>query len=223
MFESDYYRFSKKGMLPVRWMSPESLTDGLFTPMSDIWSFGVLLYEIITFGSFPFQGLSNNQVLMNIKSGNTLTPPQGVGPLSSELLKRCWSKDPEKRPNASEILEIFSYSPRLISPSIDVPTASVQMDRSISFEGEHRNSDDKSYSPMTGPIKSPLHEELLMNKHENSDKNSEEEKNIGRCSPFAQEKISYDSDLIGSYVESGYLVCNSVKLSNSVYSSRKSL
>ena len=50
------------GMLPVRWMSPESLADGLFTPMSDIWSFGVLLYEMITFGSFPFQGLSNNQV-----------------------------------------------------------------------------------------------------------------------------------------------------------------
>ena len=49
-------------MLPVRWMSPESLADGLFTPMSDIWSYGVLLYEMITFGSFPFQGLSNNQV-----------------------------------------------------------------------------------------------------------------------------------------------------------------
>ena len=69
------------GMLPVRWMSPESLADGLFTPMSDIWSYGVLLYEIITFGSFPFQGLSNNQVLMHIKSGDTLTIPQGASSL----------------------------------------------------------------------------------------------------------------------------------------------
>jgi len=80
MFESDYYRFSKKGMLPVRWMSPESLSDGLFTPMSDIWSFGVLLYEMITFGSFPFQGLSNNQVLGQVKSGNTLEVPKGIKP-----------------------------------------------------------------------------------------------------------------------------------------------
>ena len=56
MFENDYYRFSRKGMLPVRWMAPESLADGLFTPMSDVWSYGVLLYEMITFGSFPFQG-----------------------------------------------------------------------------------------------------------------------------------------------------------------------
>ena len=65
-------------MLPVRWMSPESLADGIFTPMSDIWSFGVLLYEIITFGSFPFQGLSNNQVLNNVKAGNTLNIPKGI-------------------------------------------------------------------------------------------------------------------------------------------------
>ena len=65
-------------MLPVRWMSPESLADGIFTPMSDIWSYGVLMYEIITFGSFPFQGLSNNQVLENVKSGATLTIPMGI-------------------------------------------------------------------------------------------------------------------------------------------------
>jgi hypothetical protein len=38
MYENDYYRFSRKGMLPVRWMAPESLADGLFTPMSDVWS-----------------------------------------------------------------------------------------------------------------------------------------------------------------------------------------
>ena len=88
-------------MLPVRWMSPESLTDGLFTPSSDIWSYGVLLYEMITFGSFPFQvscdwwraghvtavltsdwlqGMSNNQVLGHVKTGNTLSIPQGIKP-----------------------------------------------------------------------------------------------------------------------------------------------
>ena len=59
-------------------MSPESLSDGIFTPMSDVWSYGVLLYEIITFGSFPFQGLSNNQVLQHIKEGHTLSPPSGI-------------------------------------------------------------------------------------------------------------------------------------------------
>ena len=76
--EADYYRFSRRGILPVRWMSPESLADGIFTPMSDVWSYGVLLYEIITFGSFPFQGLSNSQVIEKVKSGQSLTQPVRV-------------------------------------------------------------------------------------------------------------------------------------------------
>lgn len=59
-------------------MAPESLVMGVFTPASDIWSFGVLLYEIITFGNFPFQGLSNSEVLEYVKKGNTLTIPTGI-------------------------------------------------------------------------------------------------------------------------------------------------
>lgn len=69
------------GMLPVRWMSPESLALGVFTPASDVWSYGVLLYEIITFGSFPFQGKSNIQVLEMVKEGQTLEIPKGAKPL----------------------------------------------------------------------------------------------------------------------------------------------
>merc|ERR1719320_786379 len=121
MYESDYYRFSKKGMLPVRWMSPESLADGLFTPMSDIWSYGVLLFEIITFGSFPFQGLSNSQVMGLIKSGNTLAVPPGIRYQMALLLRTCFSHTPTKRPTAAEIVELLLKHPRVVSPCIDVP------------------------------------------------------------------------------------------------------
>ncbi|XP_040568562.1 uncharacterized protein [Lepeophtheirus salmonis] len=134
MYENDYYRFNRKGMLPVRWMSPESLADGLFTPMSDVWSYGVLLYEMITFGSFPFQGLSNNQVLEHVKAGNTLSIPSGIKAQLETLLKSCWSIASTKRPTAAEIAELLTNNARLISPCIDVPLASVVVERTDSLE-----------------------------------------------------------------------------------------
>lgn len=79
-FENDYYKFNRKGMLPVRWMAPESLSCGVFTSSSDIWSYGVFLYEMVTFGGFPYQGLSNYQVLEHVKSGHTIRLPRGVSP-----------------------------------------------------------------------------------------------------------------------------------------------
>lgn len=134
MFESDYYRLSKKGMLPVRWMAPESCSDGIYSPMSDIWSYGVLLYEMITFGSFPYQGLSNSQVLSHVKAGNTLSVPHGIKHQLGLVLRTCWSHTPTKRPTAGEIVELFYNNPRIVSPSIDVPLASIQAERSDSIE-----------------------------------------------------------------------------------------
>ncbi|XP_014251648.1 receptor-type guanylate cyclase gcy-19-like [Cimex lectularius] len=134
MFESDYYKFNRKGMLPVRWMAPESLVLGVFTPASDVWSFGVLLFEIITFGSFPFQGLTNNQVLEHVKQGNTINIPAGIKPQLDCLIKSCWEKDRKKRPHASEIVEFLANNPRLLVPCIDVPISSVQMDDTAQLE-----------------------------------------------------------------------------------------
>ncbi|KAK9510835.1 hypothetical protein O3M35_005535 [Rhynocoris fuscipes] len=154
MFENDYYKFTRKGMLPVRWMAPESLALGIFTPSSDVWSFGVLLYEIITFGSFPFQGMSNNQVLDYVKAGNTLTIPTGIKPQLETLIKSCWNKEYKKRPQASEIVEFLANNPRLISPCLDVPLSSVQMEDTGQLEMSPNNDKPRRFS-MTLRQRSP--------------------------------------------------------------------
>ena len=63
-------------LLPIRWMAPESLADGLFTTKSDVWSLGVTLCELATFGSFPYQGLSNKEVVERVKLGRSMDKPQ---------------------------------------------------------------------------------------------------------------------------------------------------
>ncbi|RZC34381.1 Pkinase Tyr, ANF receptor and/or Peripla BP 6 domain containing protein [Asbolus verrucosus] len=134
MFENDYYKFTRKGMLPVRWMSPESLALGVFTPASDVWSFGILLYEIVTFGSFPYQGMNNMEVLEYVKAGHTIVIPQGVKTQLRGLLKSCWHQDPKMRTRASEIVEFLANNPRLIVPCLDVPLASVQLEDTNQLE-----------------------------------------------------------------------------------------
>lgn len=129
-FESDYYCFNRKGarkLFPVRWVPPETLSLGLYTPASDMWAFGVVLFEVITFGSYPYQGLSNNQVIDYVKSGNTLRIPSGVKPHLEGLLKACWSSDASKRPTALEVIDYISNYPRLLTPSLDCPETAVEM------------------------------------------------------------------------------------------------
>ncbi|XP_077272002.1 uncharacterized protein LOC143902726 [Temnothorax americanus] len=134
MYENDYYKFNRKGMLPVRWMSPESLALGIFTPASDVWSYGVLLYEIVTFGSFPFQGMSNNEVLTHVKAGNCLTAPKKIKMQLENLMYSCWNVDHTKRPSAPEIVDFLAMNPRIIAPCLDVPLSSVQLEHTAQLD-----------------------------------------------------------------------------------------
>nr|XP_026654961.1 insulin receptor-related protein [Zonotrichia albicollis] len=76
IYETDYYRKGGKGLLPVRWMSPEALKDGIFNTQSDVWSFGVVLWEIATLAEQPYQGMSNEQVLRFVMDNGVLERPE---------------------------------------------------------------------------------------------------------------------------------------------------
>ncbi|XP_037547071.1 insulin-like growth factor 1b receptor [Nematolebias whitei] len=104
IYETDYYRKGGKGLLPVRWMSPESLKDGVFTTNSDVWSFGVVLWEIATLAEQPYQGLSNEQVLRFVMEGGLLEKPQSCPDMLFELMRMCWQYNPKMRPSFVEII-----------------------------------------------------------------------------------------------------------------------
>ncbi|KAM8974756.1 insulin-like growth factor 1 receptor [Pelodytes ibericus] len=104
IYETDYYRKGGKGLLPVRWMSPESLKDGVFTTHSDVWSFGVVLWEIATLAEQPYQGMSNEQVLRFVMEGGLLEKPDNCPDMLFELMRMCWQYNPKMRPTFLEII-----------------------------------------------------------------------------------------------------------------------
>nr|XP_014430843.1 insulin receptor isoform X1 [Pelodiscus sinensis]XP_014430845.1 insulin receptor isoform X1 [Pelodiscus sinensis]XP_025042304.1 insulin receptor isoform X1 [Pelodiscus sinensis]XP_025042305.1 insulin receptor isoform X1 [Pelodiscus sinensis]XP_025042306.1 insulin receptor isoform X1 [Pelodiscus sinensis] len=107
IYETDYYRKGGKGLLPVRWMAPESLKDGVFTAYSDGWSFGVVLWEISSLAEQPYQGLSNEQVLKFVMDGGYLDQPDNCPERLHSLMQMCWQYNPKMRPTFIEIIEML--------------------------------------------------------------------------------------------------------------------
>ena len=91
--ESDGIEFSP------RWTAPEAYEDGMFSIKSDVWSYGTLLYEIITFGKFPYHGLTNAQVVHMIKEGSRIPCPRGCQKKLYDIMLSCWSTTPDDRPS----------------------------------------------------------------------------------------------------------------------------
>jgi len=105
VYETDYYKKGTRGMLPVRWMPPESIADGVFTTDSDIWSYGIVLWEIATLAEQPYQGLANEQVLQYVVSKGILTRPEECPNLLWDIMRRCWDWYPSKRPTCFEVID----------------------------------------------------------------------------------------------------------------------
>uniref|UniRef100_A0A8C5FBJ6 non-specific protein-tyrosine kinase n=1 Tax=Gadus morhua TaxID=8049 RepID=A0A8C5FBJ6_GADMO len=102
MEDSSYYKASK-GKLPIKWMAPESINFRRFTSASDVWMFGVCMWEILMYGIKPFQGVKNNDVIGRIENGERLAMPPQCPPTLYSLMTKCWSYDPGKRPRFTEL------------------------------------------------------------------------------------------------------------------------
>nr|KAG5703678.1 hypothetical protein BaRGS_002552 [Batillaria attramentaria] len=105
IYETDYYRKGGKGLLPVRWMAPESLKDGVFTCMSDMWSYGVVLWEMATLACQPYQGLSNEEVVKFVVEGRIMDEPPGCPEKLWEIMRSCWRYKARERPTFKQIIE----------------------------------------------------------------------------------------------------------------------
>ncbi|KAL1131377.1 hypothetical protein AAG570_010994 [Ranatra chinensis] len=103
-----YEQRPNKGALPIRWMAPESLQFCLFTHKADVWSYGILLWEIITLGSTPYATMGAREVIRRVKDGYRLERPKHCKPEYYKVLTKCWHYEPSKRPTFSELRQDLS-------------------------------------------------------------------------------------------------------------------
>ncbi|NP_001011049.1 protein-tyrosine kinase 2-beta [Xenopus tropicalis] len=101
--EEEYYKASVT-RLPIKWMAPESINFRRFTSASDVWMFGVCMWEILSFGKQPFFWLENKDVISVIEKGDRLPKPEMCPPTLYTLMTRCWTYDPFERPKFTELV-----------------------------------------------------------------------------------------------------------------------
>ncbi|KAI3365920.1 hypothetical protein L3Q82_000743 [Scortum barcoo] len=100
--EQEYYKASVS-RLPIKWMAPESINFRRFTTASDVWMFGVCVWEIFSMAQQPFFWLENGQVINQLESGVRLPKPQFCPPTVYSLLTHCWAYEPHNRPSFSQL------------------------------------------------------------------------------------------------------------------------
>ncbi len=106
IYERDYYSSdNKKCKLPVKWMSPESLEKGTYNTKTDVWSYGVLVWELMTRGVTPYPDVDNWEILNFLKQGRRMPRPSYCPELLYSILLKCWSEDPKSRPNFTELCD----------------------------------------------------------------------------------------------------------------------
>ncbi|XP_005742433.1 fibroblast growth factor receptor 2 isoform X3 [Pundamilia nyererei] len=101
----DYYKKTTNGRLPVKWMAPEALFDRVYTHQSDVWSFGVLMWEIFTLGGSPYPGIPVEELFKLLKEGHRMDKPGNCTNELYMMMKDCWHAISSQRPTFKQLVE----------------------------------------------------------------------------------------------------------------------
>jgi len=116
---SNYYKASAGGRWPVKWYALESILYGTFSSSSDVWSYGITLWEIFTRGEQPYNDMGGAEVVRFIESGKRLELPQNCPQKIYKVMLDCWNKEAASRPTFAQLHKKFKADPEYFS--IQVP------------------------------------------------------------------------------------------------------
>lgn len=108
--DHEYYRAMQGGKWPLKWYAPESYNYGTFSHKSDVWSFGVTIWEMYSFGNQPYGDRKGAQAIKAIDEGERLLCPEDCPLDVYNVMLKCWEYDAERRPTFSELLSTFTMN-----------------------------------------------------------------------------------------------------------------
>ncbi|XP_021513172.1 tyrosine-protein kinase receptor UFO isoform X1 [Meriones unguiculatus] len=117
IYNGDYYRQGRIAKMPVKWIAIESLADRVYTSKSDVWSFGVTMWEIATRGQTPYPGVENSEIYDYLRQGNRLKQPVDCLDGLYALMSRCWELNPRDRPSFAELREDLENTLKALPPA----------------------------------------------------------------------------------------------------------
>ncbi|XP_021116078.1 fibroblast growth factor receptor 3 isoform X4 [Heterocephalus glaber] len=139
----DYYKKTTNGRLPVKWMAPEALFDRVYTHQSDVWSFGVLLWEIFTLGGSPYPGIPVEELFKLLKEGHRMDKPANCTQDLYMIMRECWHAVPSQRPTFKQLVEDLD---RILT----VTSTDEYLDLSVPFEQYSPGGQDTPSSSSSG-------------------------------------------------------------------------
>ncbi|XP_055612387.1 tyrosine-protein kinase receptor torso isoform X2 [Uranotaenia lowii] len=145
IYQENMYRKTGNGKLPIKWLAIESLTHQVYTSQSDVWAFGILLYEICTLGGNPYPLLSTNGLIVELKKGYRMEKPASCNRELYDLMLSCWNALPVERPSFTNIktrLETLARQSKESNKTV------IDLDSIIDVhcsKGSPSSSDERSY------------------------------------------------------------------------------
>lgn len=109
--DNNYYQASQGGKWPIKWYAPESYNYGTFSHSSDVWSFGVTLWEMFSFGLVPYGEMKGVDVIKAIEEGDRLTRPAKCPEKMFTCMESCWNYNPKERPSFQYLMRFFASDP----------------------------------------------------------------------------------------------------------------
>ncbi|CAB1332567.1 unnamed protein product [Coregonus sp. 'balchen'] len=134
----DYYKKTTNGRLPVKWMAPEALFDRIYTHQSDVWSFGVLLWEIFTLGGSPYPGVPVEELFKLLKEGHRMDRPAACTEELYMMMRDCWHAVQSHRPTFQQLVEDLDRTLSLMANQYSLAGPDTSSSSDSSRETTHR-------------------------------------------------------------------------------------